>query len=263
MRELFLFIIVMLLITSMTGFVGCSRDDLRVMDVMPEDPLGELGEWTIEDLYIDVFDILISEDRPAQVMVTVFGSHFNTSISVHEVHHERKGNTIFISAKKRVHPLGGDAVTEVQEQVSIGEFAVGEYKLIVNDTTEHGFGIEDNGHWITAFLESSLDDDWIIEDMPIVDLKTSISESRPAQVKVMITGGSHSNTCVSVHKIHQTREGNTFNIQITWRRERPGGGLICGPLVIEEVPAEVFLGTLGVGAYKVSVNGIPREFHID
>ncbi len=100
---------------------------------------------------------------------------------------------------------------------------------------------------------------WVIEEMPIYNLEILISESRPAQVTVKATG-EFRNTCVSVHETHQTREGNTINIQITWSRE--GGGLICGQAVTE-VQEEVSIGTFGVGEYTVIVNGIRQVFRIE
>ena len=260
MQKLFLFMIIALLVTSIIGFAGCSRDGIVDDLVSRPDPDLILADMTITDV-----KILIAESRPAQVKVVVTGYLRNGCESHHETHQSREGNTINIqiTTDKQSNDVCSMSI-EYQEEILIGTFAIGEYKLVVNGI-EQRFGIEDNGHWINqmSVIESSLKDSWIVEYMPIRDFEISISESRPAQVKVMVAGGSHRNTCVSVHEIHQTREGNTFNIQIKWRRERLGGGLICGQLVIEEVPAEVFLGALGVGAYKVIVNGIPQEFHID
>lgn len=101
---------------------------------------------------------------------------------------------------------------------------------------------------------------WVIEEMPIGNnFEILISDNRPAQVMVKASA-SFRNTCASVHETHQTREGNTVNIQITWRRE--GGGIICGQAVIT-VPVQISIGTFDVGEYTVIVNGIGQVFRIE
>lgn len=98
------------------------------------------------------------------------------------------------------------------------------------------------------------EEDWVIEDMPInlSAFEILISESRPAQATVMGTSDSHPDTCVHLHEIHQTREGDTIRLQITWRR-RPSERHACGDAVTE-VPVQVLIGTFGVGEYTVIVN---------
>ena len=102
------------------------------------------------------------------------------------------------------------------------------------------------------------EEDWVIEDMPInrSAFDILISESRPAQVTVMGTSAPHPDTCVYLHEIHQTREGDTIRLQITWRRgskERASERHACGDAVTE-VPVQVLIGTFGVGEYTVIVN---------
>ena len=146
MRILFLFPIV-LLIVGMTGFVGCSRDS-GIINV-PISPIedDEIPDgWAIVDIWGGDVEISISESRPAEVIVTVYATSLDTCISVHKVHQERMGDTIFIRATILL-PSGsvvfgcGDAITEVEEQVSIGKFTVGEYKVNVNGI-EHMFRVE-------------------------------------------------------------------------------------------------------------------------
>ena len=259
MRELFLFPIVVLLITSIVGFVGCSRDGIVDDLVSRSDRVPIIADMTIGDV-----KILISENRPAQVTVVVTGYLKNGCESHHETHQSREGDTINIQMTTDEQPSDIRSMyMECQEDIPIGTFAIGEYKLIVNGT-EHGFGIEDNGHWITIqmpFIESSLDDGWIIEDMPIGNnFEILISESRPAQVMVKASAWFPS-TCAHPHKTYQTREEDTINIQIRWRTgERRGWG--CGDAVTE-VPVQVLVGTFGVGEYTVIVNGFGRVFHIE
>lgn len=147
MRILFLFPIV-LLIVGMTCCLGCSRDsgiiDVPIISPIEDDEIPD--GWDIVDIWGGNVEISISESRPAEVIVTVYASSFDTCISIHQVHQERIGDTIFIRATILL-PSGsaifacGAAVTEVEEQVSIGMFTAGEYKVNVNGI-EHIFRVE-------------------------------------------------------------------------------------------------------------------------
>lgn len=131
----------------MTCFVGCSRDS-GIIDV-PISPIedNEISDgWDIVDISGRDVEISISESRPADVIVTVYATSVDTCISIHEVDQERMGDTIFIRATILL-PSGsvvfgcGDAITKVEEQVSIGKFTVGEYKVNVNGIL-HIFRVE-------------------------------------------------------------------------------------------------------------------------
>lgn len=149
MRILFFFPIV-LLIVGMTCFLGCSRDsgiiDVPIISPIEDDEI--LDGWDIVDIWGGNVEISISESRPAEVIVTVYANSSNTCISIHQVHQERMGDTIFIRATillpndSAVFAFAcGAAETEVEEQVSIGMFTVGEYKVNVNGI-EHIFRVE-------------------------------------------------------------------------------------------------------------------------
>lgn len=146
MRILLLFSIA-LLIVGMTCFIGCSRDS-GIINV-PISPIKDdkiPDGWDIVDIWGGNVEISISESRPAEVIVTVYANTNDTCISIHEVHQERMGDTIFIRATILL-PSGsvvfacGDAITKVEEQVSIGKFTVGEYRVNVNGIL-HIFRVE-------------------------------------------------------------------------------------------------------------------------
>ena len=101
---------------------------------------------------------------------------------------------------------------------------------------------------------------WVIASMPIDRVEILISESRPAQVTVMVTSFPHTDTCVYLHEIHQTREEDTIRLQITWRTGSEGRG--CGD-AMTVVPLQVLIGTFGVGEYTVIVNNRARVFRIE
>ena len=152
MRILFLFSMAILLIAGMICLVGCSRDPL--VNNLIEAPIDD-HRVVKEDAYIHGLELSISESRPAQVMVTATVSHRNICILDIEIYQERKENTISLWATKTIQRLRtdgevmecGQAEMSLQKQVSIGEFTVGEYKVITDDL-ELVFHIEEDESWV-------------------------------------------------------------------------------------------------------------------
>ena len=102
-----------------------------------------------------------------------------------------------------------------------------------------------------------IDDQWIIADMPIVEIEVLLAESDPVQVSVKVTG--YLDGCTTHHETHLTREGNTITIQMTTIRPKD----ITCVAIVTEYQEQVFIGTLPVGDYKVIVNHVEQEFHVD
>ncbi len=205
MRMLFLFSVIVLLITNLISFFGCS---------LYEDE----GNLVIKDAYIVGIEISISESRPAQVMITATAFHSNTCVSSLEIHQKRSGNTISLWGEMEVieGAVCGDTITEVQKQVSIGEFTIGEYKVIA-DELELVFHIED-------------DESWIIRKPIIESIDFSISESVPAQVIVNVEG-YFCEAGIPFLETHQRQEGDIIYIQMT---SKVPSSISC-PLVISTV----------------------------
>ena len=118
---------------------------------------------------------------------------------------------------------------------------------ILNDTGEPSSGDID-----------ALDDQWIIADMPIVEIELLLAESDPVQVTVEVTGYLP-DSCTAHHETHQAQEGNTITIQITTIRPKDTA---CAA-VVTEYQERIFIGTLPAGDYKVVVNGVEQEFRVD
>ena len=118
---------------------------------------------------------------------------------------------------------------------------------ILNDTGEPSSGDID-----------ALDDQWIIADMPIVEIELLLAESDPVQVTVEVTGYLP-DSCTAHHETHQAQEGNTITIQITTIRPKDTA---CAT-VVTEYQEQVFIGALPAGDYKVIVNGVEQEFRVD
>lgn len=265
MRQLFLFMSIVMLITSVVCFGGCSRDS-GIIDI-PIDPDIPDG-WVIKDMYIEDIGISISESTPAEVLVTVYGSDCCGCAAVHEVHYERRENSIYIQATKAVPGYPVTCPTEVidiQGQVSIGDFSTfpaGEYKIIANGI-EQVIRVEDDEIWITR-------------NPYIENFKISISENRPAQVTVNVEGYFWE-ACIPFIKTHQKQEGNTIYIQIIGEIQ---SGIDCPLLkdtsylsagllhsiqdaILNEYQNEVSIGEFAVGKYIAEVNGITKEFVIE
>lgn len=241
MRILSFFSVVVLLITNMICLVGCSlyEDD---------------GYLVIEDAYIEGIEISISESRPAQVMVTATASHRNTCVSSLEIHQTRSGNTISLWGEMEViEGTCGQAVTEIQKQVSIGKFTIGEYKVIAGDL-EFAFHIEE-------------DESWIIRKPIIENIDFSISESVPAQVIVNVEGHFFGAGTPFI-ETHQRQEGDTIYIQIT---SKVPSSISCRLVIHSELPLqrvpnvlkEISIGEFMPGHYRVVVNDIEGWFFID
>ncbi len=118
---------------------------------------------------------------------------------------------------------------------------------ILNDTGEPSNGDID-----------VIDDQWIIADMPIVEIEVLLAESDPVQVTVDVNGYL-ADSCTAHHETHQAQEGNTITIQITTIRPRD---LACAT-VVTEYQEKVSIGTLPAGDYKIIVNDVEGEFRVD
>ncbi len=131
-------------IISMIYCIGCSNviDDMLNDTSEPPDT-GEPSnrdsdvvgdQWIIADLSIKEIELLITESKPVQVTVEVIGYLPDSCTVHHETHQAREGNTITIqmTTKRPKDSVCATVVTEYQEQVFIGTFPAGDYKVVVN-----------------------------------------------------------------------------------------------------------------------------------
>ena len=258
MRQFFLFMTIVMLITSMVCFVGCTRDDLGIKDILNDRVNPD--QWHFADIHFFNVDISISDNKPAEIMVTfTAGSHSNTCIFIDEIHQERNGNIISLwgtiaTPKPNSGLICGAAVTEARGQVSLGtlsSFADGEYEV-----NGKKFRVEDGEIWIT-------------KNPDIENIEILISESRPAQVTVNVTGYFWE-ACMPFLETDHKQEGDTVYIQII--SEIPGG-VHCPLIRYEDIKFDtpgltkfqnqVSIGEFAAGKYIVKVNGITNEFVIE
>ena len=238
MRAPFSFLSSVVLLGLLINMVGCSRD-----------------EYVIGNLGIDNIDILFSENQSDYIIVMVYGSVPDGCESLHETRHSVKGNTINIriTTKEVIdYEPCTTAVEEFQIPVYIGQWdAIGaydEYKINVNGVTEV-FRIEG-------------DEIWIIRELDIHGISIDASESKPAQVTVLV-GGYFWEECVEFIEIHHERDGNTVNIEI--EAKIPSGTLCPSRFwdTLTEYQEAVDIGTFTTGEYKVVVNGHENIFRIN
>ena len=104
----------------------------------------------------------------------------------------------------------------------------------------------------------SVDDSWIITDMPVRKVSVLIAESQPVQVTVEVIGYLPDG-CTTRHETHQSREGNTVTIQMTMKRSKDR---ICTK-VVTDVREQIYIGTFAPGDYLVIVNGAKKKFRVD
>ena len=100
----------------------------------------------------------------------------------------------------------------------------------------------------------------VIEDMPIVDAQVLIAANNPREVFVWVFGDV-GGSCTEHHQTLQEQEGDTITIKITRLTTiREGVGCTQEARAYYET---VYLGTLSPGDYKISVNDVEKQLHID
>ena len=155
MKNKIVFFIFSVLLIPLT-FMGCSQTD-RLLPIPDNDdaPILPNGHDWIEDI-----DVLISESRPAEVWVRTFGISSHGCIPFPlEIHYKRDADTIYVwgtynTDVREETDIPEDPkvcttlVTPFQNQISIGKFEVGEYKVITKNI-ELIFGIENDRSWVS------------------------------------------------------------------------------------------------------------------
>ncbi|MDE0187070.1 MAG: hypothetical protein OXP71_16635 [Candidatus Poribacteria bacterium] len=104
----------------------------------------------------------------------------------------------------------------------------------------------------------SVDDGWIITDIPVRKVSVLISESQPVQVTVEVVGYLPDG-CTTRHETHQSREGNTVTIRMTMKRSEDK---ICTK-VVTDIREQIYIGTFAPGNYVVMVNDLKKKFRVD
>ena len=104
----------------------------------------------------------------------------------------------------------------------------------------------------------SVDDSWIITDMPVRKVSVLIAESQPVQVTVEVIGYLPDG-CTTRHETHQSREGGSVTIQMTMKRSKDR---ICTK-VVTDIREQIYIGTFVPGDYLVIVNGVKKKFRVD
>ena len=241
----------------------------------------------------------VSSERPAEVVIGAYGTHYNTCVSRAKVHANRDGNKIYLTAKKTI-PLGpvdcGDAITDVYGEVTVKNLEVGEYIIMGNVPFEYYEDYElgrlrvesdaaymevkptkmyadmhgepyRNTDKLDVILSPVVPGDGKFEDTVYhVKIMVDVVEFHIDMTKVFdeykVPG------CEAIYKADIERTENVINLDI-WRlvRYADSGCLINESIGIPNLwhnaatKAEIDIGTLSAGAYTVFIEGV--EFYFD
>ncbi len=247
---------VVLMLFSVVSFIGCGF--IRTKESVPVEKVGL---------------VYVSENRPATVLIGVLGWHHNTCVDGDaKISADRDGKTIHLTATMRVYSgFGGcgDAVSDVYGEVTVRNLEVGEYKVMYGDRELLKFRIaEDAGYVksgpIVEYLEFTMKTADGVEVFP-----RYYETSEPVQVTMGVVG-YFDNKCVPYLKTHVERDnvwGNIFDIYVDISGEVPIVNTECTLMINPNKShldpsysyyAEIDLGTLSVGQYKINVNDSGR-----
>lgn len=251
--------IVVLMLFVVVWFIGC----------------GFIGTEEV-DMQVEKVGLLsVSENRPATVLIGVLGSHHNTGADADaKVSADRDGNTIHISATKRVFGgAQGDAVSDVYGEVTVRNLEVGEYKIMNGGHELLKFRIAADAGYvksgpIVAYLELTVKTADGIELFPHIT-PSFYQTSEPVQVTMGVVGYFDSK-CVPYLKTHIERRSWTtesgtpsYEIYVDISGEVPIVNTECA-LKIHPTDydygvnpsyyAEIDLGTFPLGWHHIKVN---------
>ena len=236
-----------------------------------------------EDMPVEKVGLLyVSENRPATVVIGVLGSHHDGCVDGAKVSADREGNTIYLSATKRVTPgfFGGceQAVVDLYEEVSVRNLEVGEYKVMDGGYELLKFRIAaDAGYVKSGPIVTGLKFTAKTADGFKVSPRTTgilfYESSEPLQVTMRVIGHFDSK-CVPYLKTHIEREqvnqwipvyriyvdiSGEVPIVNTERALRINTNNVYGN---PSYSAEIDLGTFPMGWYTIVVSdSVGRSIH--
>lgn len=119
---------------------------------------GYLDGYKEEDMGMVAAHIVsISESRPAEVVIAVYGINSDTCVkSTGKLYAKQDGNKIRLTAKQEV-PIGpgacGAAITDVYAEDTVHNLEVGEYIIVSGDYEFGRFRIEEDAAYVDVELE--------------------------------------------------------------------------------------------------------------
>lgn len=234
----------------------------------------------------------VSNDRPAEVVIGVYGEHNNTCVnSEAKVYANQDGNKIYLTAKKEI-PLGpggcGSAVSAVYGEVTVKNLEVDEYIIMGNVPGKYyelgRFRVEPDA----AYMEIRPAEMYAKTDEPLTKLDIILSpivpedgevENSSYHVKIVVdivefyydmTTFLEENKvpgCEAIYKTDIERTEDVINLDI-WRlvRHAEAGCLIDRgklPSLLQYLPmkTEIDIGTFSEGSYTVFIKG--EKFYFD
>lgn len=101
------------------------------------------------------------------------------------------------------------------------------------------------------------DEEYIYGSATVEEIDILILESFPVQINV-VARGYLPDGCTEIHEVITTREGDTFNVQIT--TIRPADAICTQAIVPFEEMISLDVYGLEAGVYQVDVNGVKGSF---
>lgn len=101
-------------------------------------------------------------------------------------------------------------------------------------------------------------DEYVIKDLPIVDVLGVILESYPPQIHLLVTG-QLTDSCTTLHETTESRQDNKIRIHMTTKRPID---MVCAT-VVTEIEHVVPLGYFDPGKYEIIVNGFAITVDVD
>lgn len=217
--------------------------------------------------------VSISEDRPAEVLMSVFGVLIGCGPApFRNVYADRVENTIFIKPTVLEDHGGGytcSAIDEFYGEVTVKDLEVGEYRIVANDREHLRLRIEKE----TAYLLLKP----LIGDIT-VQMKTSegierfdsfqdpwIETAEPVQVTIGVEGYfDYGIRCEFEEMTDIEREAGDINVDISGKVLSTDCSQNVNILEGQgsRYNAEIDLGLFGPGDYRVNVNGYEVQFSI-
>jgi inhibitor of cysteine peptidase len=209
---------------------------------------------------VESVELLMLESFPVQVRAVVKGSLPDGCTTIDRITQTRRDNTfeIEITTQRPADAVCTLALVSFEETIplDVADLKAGVYLVVVNGVSNSFELSTDNVLAPTPGADAS----GVITGRAFVEsVELLMLESFPVQVHAVVKG-SLSDGCTTVDQVTQTRQGNTFEIQITTRR--PAEAMCTQALVPFEETIALDVVGLKAGVYVVNVNDVSSSFEL-
>ncbi len=259
------FIIMLVLLGWMVS--ACQMVPSTPDAVLPEtpeqpSPEEEIGFVYGEEAVVESLSIQIMESFPVMAEAVLTGYLPDGCVEIDEITAERE-EQIFYLTITTIRPAGDVMCTEAlvpfEEAVELDVFGLdaGTYTVIAQDK-EATFTLEQDNRPLETpeFEEYEEGNEAMVEGMTV-----NVMESFPVQVSVTLSGNLPDG-CTEIDQVTATRDGNTFDIEVTTRRLKDD---VACTMVLVPFEETIQLDVLGLpaGDYQVVYDEWVKTFTLD